>query len=955
MSRSATHHTSARLEGDDIRVRFERSGEAGVAYAIEIRDETGWRRAYPVAFPMRFLALRSERAEPVTVRTGWFPGEEETSFAAFHTERSDGGHDVFAAGEPLELVPDVVEDVGDGRVTCRTADGVLTADWWIEGGRVGVELTFSPPTAGYWSVAFQSFTGLGDEDVTGIVAGSFLTERRFPIVAGVLPEGWIPAPLALVETTVDGAPVTWALCVHPSEGGWHWQGEGAARYAIGARNERGKLQPQVFAPVLGNVGSWREPGDTIRFRMLLSVRPGGWWGAWRSIVRDVYGMRSYRENIYGSLTDAVHNMIDLLKDEVYSGWMERGRGLLNIEHRGGVKLASPAAVLSAGLVTGDDELLETRAEPILEYSISRSHYGFTWEIGSETVGQEHVRQAFEDLGGPAWDAPVLVALEQLARGYTPALAALARQQADGIEDFYIRRSDFQVSLNLYHLTGDEAWLARAREQADAYIARRIDVPATDRVEGQRFLIHIGSDWMSLLDLWEATEEQRYLDAAETGARWFATMLWVAPVPDEQAASAPTPTMPSDEVEARIDAFRRHMESGHSRSDSWVRDSVPYPRGKGEIPQEMVPAWVTSPVGMSFEAWCTYRGRMVQNPGWAAYLLRLARATGDELFRDLAENSIVGRFTSYPGYYYYAPTVAPLKPDFPYLGPMDLTSIYYHHIPPQIGLALDFLVEQATDRSNGRIAFPVVRDDSYVQFRHHLPGHAPGRFFDLDDAWLWMPPGIVEPESELVNWIAVTTTAGDRFGAAFSNSARRTVRTTVELDRTRLGLGEGDAPRLTVLAADGTPILTGTLDGDGFDLDLPASGLVAIVLDGTRIDEPIHRHGTAGQDADGFVTLAEDDPRLGTVRAAVVATGPERASAYAFTTLHPDRASRLELEYQCNGRTGTTACDRFPFEVSVPMEGPEMRLRAVVVDPDGTRHDSGWAELRRPPAGEGVSR
>ena len=28
--------------------------------------------------------------------------------------------------------------------------------------------------------------------------------------------------------------------------------------------------------------------------------------------------------------------------------------------------------------------------------------------------------------------------------------------------------------------------------------------------------------------------------------------------------------------------------------------------------------------MSFEAWCTYRGRMVQNPGWAAYLLRLAR-------------------------------------------------------------------------------------------------------------------------------------------------------------------------------------------------------------------------------------------------------------------------------------------------------------------------------------------
>src|SRR5690606_8221427 len=134
---------------------------------------------------------------------------------------------------------------------------------------------------------------------------------------------------------------------------------------------------------------------------------------------------------------------------------------LNLEHRDGVKLASPGAGVSAALVTADRDLLERRARPVLEYSISRGHYGFTWAIGSETVGQEHVRQAFEDLGGPAWDAPVLVALHQLARGYTPAFFDLAMDQADGIDDFYIRRSDFQVSLGIYHLTGDEAWLEKA--------------------------------------------------------------------------------------------------------------------------------------------------------------------------------------------------------------------------------------------------------------------------------------------------------------------------------------------------------------------------------------------------------------------------------------------------------------------------------------------------------------
>src|SRR6476469_9061425 len=75
------------------------------------------------------------------------------------------------------------------------------------------------------------------------------------------------------------------------------------------------------------------------------------------LARKVYGLRSYRQNWLGSLTDAFHNLLDLLKDERFSGWYERGKGLANIEHDQGVKLASPGAALSAGLITGDEELL----------------------------------------------------------------------------------------------------------------------------------------------------------------------------------------------------------------------------------------------------------------------------------------------------------------------------------------------------------------------------------------------------------------------------------------------------------------------------------------------------------------------------------------------------------------------------------------------------------------------
>jgi hypothetical protein len=949
-SASEGHTTTACLAGDNIRIAFAASDNLldakGVTYSIEVEDQGEWRAVHHSPFVQHWLALRVDQASPVTLASGWFPGEEETNFAAFHTDRSDGGHDVFAAGERIDLLLRNLEQSALNKVTCRTADDVLEVSWQLgTKGRIEVAYTFHPPESGYWSVGFQAFAGMENEAVDALFAGPFLTERRFPILAGVLPEGWVSAPFALLETQVDRAPVTWGLCVHPDEGGWHWDDVSQSRYAIGARNEHGQIQPHIFAPVLGNSGSWREQGDAMHFRMVLHAQRGSWWNAYRTIVRDVYGLRSYRENIYGSLTDAVHNMAALLKDETFSGWMERGRGLLNIEHRGGVKLASPAAVLSVGLATGDDELLESRAQPILEYSISRSHYGFTWEIGSETVGQEHVRQAFEDLGGPAWDAPVLVALHQLSRGYTPALASLALEQGHGIEDFYIRRSDFQVSLAMYHLTADRAWLDRACEQADTYISKRIDEPATDLVEGQRFLIHIGSDWMSLLDLWEASGEKRFLDAAQKGARWFATMLWVGPVPDEQCANAPTPTISREEAERRLNAFYQHMYTGHSSSSSWIRDAVPYPRGKDDIVQETVPAWVTSPVGMSFEAWCTYRGRMVQNPGWAAYLLRVAQATGDGLFRDLAENSIVGRFTNYPGYYYYMPTVAPLKPDFPYLGPMDLTSIYYHHLPPQIGLAFDFLIEQAKDRSEGRISFPVVRDDSYVQFRHHLPGHSPGRFFDIDDAWIWMPESVVELDSHLVNWISVANGDGTRFGAALSNSSRRPIEVTLRFHRELLGLGQDDTPHLTARDASGSVMWESTLEDADTTIVVPPMGLVALLIDDVRITEPLHDYREARLVPESsFITLADDHPHLGTVRVAIVAVGPGNPAVYAFTTLKPENIACFTMTYEQQGESHEVVCDRFPFEVSVPLVRSPFRLRLAVVDHQGRRHETEMASL-----------
>lgn len=927
-----TPRPAARLADDAVHVDFFNDGD-GVVYEIRLQTGEGWQPVHDRPFAMRAVVLRAERAEAPTLRPAWAPGQEETNFACFHTDRLDGGPDVFRAGECREVGLGRVEQVDETAVRCAAADGALTMTWRLaDGGRIAVAAAFTPDRDGWYSVGCGAFAGLPPAAVRAVCAGPFLNERRFPVVPGVVPETHLPLPAALVETAVEGRPVIWALAADPADADWDWRDLADARYAIGAGNEAGEVQPHLFAPVLGGAGSHLRAGETSRFRFLLQATAGDWWTAYRALVRDLYEVRAYRENRYGSLTDAFHNMIALLKDEHFSGWSERGQGLLNIEHRHGVKLASPSAALSAALVTGDRDLLRTRALPVIAYSLSRSHYGFTWDFGSETVGQDHVRQAFEDVGGPAWDAPVLVALDQLARGYTPALGRLARAGGDGVQDFYIRRSAFQVSLSLYHLTDEERYLDRARAQADAYLAERIETPATDPVEGQRFSIHIGSDWISLLDLYEATDERRYLDGAVTGARWFATLLWTRPPPPREAE---TTTTSPDSLAADVPYYWHDSR--------WATDTVDYPRRAEDVSQETVPAWLVSPVGMTFEAWCTFRGRLIQNPGWAAYLLRLARATGDELFRDLADDGITGRFTNYPGYYQKFPIVAHLKPDFPYRGPMALTSIYYHHILPQIGLTLDYLVEQARDRSGGAIDFPAVRDDSYVHFRHHLYGHAPGRFFG-HDAWLWMPAGVVDPGSDLLNWIAAQ--AGDRFFVALANTAPHAVSTTVRVDPGRLGIDQAGAQPVDVYRADGTSERR-SLRGGEILVEAPGRSLTALVIHGTRIDEPLHGYGpAAGEAANAWLTLAQDDARLGTVRAAAVAMGPADAVAYVFSTATPAQIDAAVLSYETPDGWREETCPRFPFEFCVPIADPgrPFRFRFGVVDREGRRHESGIGEL-----------
>src|SRR5690606_35190566 len=142
----------------------------------------------------------------------------------------------------------------------------------------------------------------------------------------------------------------------------------------------------------------------------------------------------------------------------------------------------------------------------------------------------------------------------------------------------------------------------------------------------------------------------------------------------------------------------------------------------------------------------------------------------ELLRDVARNAVVGRFTNYPGYYVRQHTVHHMKPDFPFTGPFDNTTIYYHHAPAQLGLVIDYLLAEHETRSGGRIAFPAAFEENFVWFRFRVYGHRPGRFYGDEDVWPWMPSGLVILDTHLVDWLAGRAGAGDRFYLSLANSS-----------------------------------------------------------------------------------------------------------------------------------------------------------------------------------------
>ena len=561
---------------------------------------------------------------------------------------------------------------------------------------------------------------------------------------------------------------------------------------------------------------------------------------------------------------------------------------------GSVKNVSALHPLGVALVTDDEQIFARRAQPIFESLLSREKFLFTTDPNVEGQG------ASSKLAGPC--APVSELAAWYALTHQGCLLRMAQDLYGKTRTLNLDDAEpgniWQNALALHRATGDAAWLAKAKAGADAYLRERLATPQTEFRDkagrGMFFWTSYAPNWMELYELFEATGEPRYLEAAREGARRFAEFVWMCPV------------VPAGEVLVN--------EGGHAPV---YRKSDKLPRI--DLPEEQVPAWRVSEIGLTCESSGTSKGhRGIFLATHAPYMLRLAGQTGDGFLHDIARSAIVGRYTSFPGYHMNtARTTVYEKPGFaerPTAQINSTSSLHYNHIWPQIALLVDYLVADAGYRSKGAIRFPSHFAEGYAYLQGRIYGDRPGAFCGETNVWLWMPKGLLACDSPEVNYLAAR--GNDKLYFALMNQSARPV------------------------TAQCTVALPGVVAPRQFAVTIEPNGFATQVLADVKVAPKFQLAQATPPWRSDFVQLD-----FGGAHAMVLNLGADRRWAYVYLQAHAT-LREATLHYSTGGAWQTATDRAFPFEFSVPLPAAatEFAFKIEGVRPSGAKTMTETARL-----------
>lgn len=908
----------------------------------EVRGAAGWIPVEQRTDPNAWLLLYAESSK-LQGSVSQFPLWSQ-SYTVDDKPVSVITTDIYRAGLPLWLIPSSMVQVDADTVELKAENdyAALTIRWHIadDSSDPQVSLAMEPKQNGYFSIGIFAGSEQKMDDVSFVLAPYRIAGKYLPSNLGLVTESYATAPLSLLTVDRSGSKLTYGVSVDPQSIGFEWPRNATSRFALSVNGTDGGARPGLFAPMFGTDAASMKPGDRFELMYRMVAHAADWSDTYKALVTDLYGFDDYRSNYYTTLNEAIDNTRQLMLDDEFGGWGEKEKAHYNIELPSTVSVADPLEALQSYLLTGDENVYEKRTVPTIEYLLSRGKQHFI-PVKGNTGGTLQWNGPMP-VGTPvdAFGTAVFGGAYAMTNGLTPTLGDIG---IDNGARYKGGVTEFSEYVWMYRFTGEQPYLDKAKQLADTYIASAVDKPKSVLPRDDIFIaLSYYPDLGALIDLYETSGDQKYLDAAAKAADLMLTTVFTGPSP-----TGDNYTVSADEV--------RDAHFMKDKTEPWWAGGTNIRRGYDEagleqLQDETVPDWVVSRAGLSIEQTSTFRqhdSAVMIMASWAPDLMRLAKYTGDELFETYARNAIVGRHSNYSGYYYDRYLTYQMQENYPYEGP-DLTGLYYHHIPPFLAMLEDFLITQAWDWSDGAITFPYVRQQGYAYFNNRHYGFDKGSFFDLNDMWLWLKEGLVTTTSKQIDYVAARK-AG-QLAVALMNESKQQEDVTVTLSAEATGGALYSGPGVLYTATgEQSPI---TLVNGQVRVVVPAHGLIAIAVQAPGVQDPAQAAVSPEETAGGSIGSTEVQATYGTdvVRGATIQMKPDSFHAYVNVDRMPDTTEKVTLHYRIGeGEWQTKESATYPYEFTTKVEDVKLSFTwyMTITDKAGAVTTTGENTLMSP--------
>jgi len=773
------------LENARLKLQWRHDGQGYVLSRLLLH---GAQNDIPIPDPMGLYTVLYSKEKPDSTphfpSLNWLDKYKAYTYQIDHWKKAFQPVAMNTAGEAITFYPtEAKQDTAGIHFRRETELFTLDADWQLDSDfaqDVLVEIRMKAKKSGYYSLASPTLYTIKEEVLHwAILPGYFqgkTLESNLALSYGY-GEGIPDKPVIVRERVAstlapliqDKSGVNLSVIAEPGMGRDPWAKDHITqaewRLGLSLMNRDGKLSPTLYRPVLGQLDSYLQAGETrvLKFRYALSK--GDWFDQYKHAIYDVYRFKYFLKlkDTKESLTHRIYGMLDYVRDDSTSLWKifpYQGLQIGAQAYLGGVvgsnqdaiKNSDYGAMWMLAKLTGDTVLNKDRLPYARNFKLVQQQTVDGFFKGA-AIGQYYLwkSQRFTEEWGDYVEPIALTYYTMLDIGnillYQPDDKELRNrlraggdkllewQKPDGswevaydrateqpmFTDIKDRRPTFYGLLVAYRILGDKKYLNGAKRGADWLLKEAVNKGFFLGVCGDaRFVPDFATaqSAQAFLDLYELTNDKEYFEAAKETARIYTASIYTHPIPNET----------------------EKLVKGEKRTD-----------------------WQISQAGLSFEhggLLGSANGGPILLASHAGMFVRMFGLTQDSLFLDMARAAAWGRdafvdqATHVASYYWNVMNKG--------AGP------YPHHAWWQIGWITDYLQSEAMVRSKNLIRFP--RGFVTPKVGPHQPyGFKPGEIFHTP-ADILLPEQGLRITNERVDYLSAQSTDKKMFFLILLNNS-----------------------------------------------------------------------------------------------------------------------------------------------------------------------------------------